>query len=255
MLAFAVSCVGLLLYLWISFGGTIPLAPQGYRFSVEFPDAVQLGTQADVRIAGVDVGKVVSVGLDPRTGLTRAVIQIDPKYAPRPADTRAILRQKSLLGETYVQLSFGNPHGRMLPDGGQLPEAQVAPTVDLDEILSTFDPATRHAFEVWMQQGGLALTGRGQDFNDAFAQLYPFATNVGAVLTVLRRDQAGDERAAARRRRGALGDQRLAVAPPGLHPQRQLPCSRRPRARTPSLRPRSARSRRSSCPRVRRSDG
>ena len=140
MIAFAASCVALLLFLWLSFGGSVPLAPQGYRISVEFNQAVQLGTQADVDIAGVTIGKVVSVGLDHRTGLTRAVLQIDPKYAPRPADTRAILRQKTLLGETYVELSFGNPRGPMLHDGAQLPQAQVAPTVQLDQILDTFDP-------------------------------------------------------------------------------------------------------------------
>ena len=42
MVAFAASCVGLLLFLWISFGGSIPLAPQGYRLKAEFGDAVQL---------------------------------------------------------------------------------------------------------------------------------------------------------------------------------------------------------------------
>jgi virulence factor Mce-like protein len=190
MVTFAGTCVALLLFLWLSFGGTIPLQPQGYRFTVEFPDAVQLGTQADVRIAGVNVGKVVSVAADPSTGLTRAVLEIDPAFAPRPDDTRAILRQKSLLGETYVELSFGNPRGPMLPDGGRLPEGQVAPTVQLDQILSTFDPITRRAFQVWITQTGIALTARGQDFNDAVAQLYPFATNVESVLTVLRRDQS-----------------------------------------------------------------
>jgi ABC-type transporter Mla subunit MlaD len=41
-----------------------------------------------------------------------------------------------------------------------------------------------------MQQGGIALTNRGEQFNQALAQLYPFATNVEAVLTVLRREGA-----------------------------------------------------------------
>ena len=188
MLVFALSCIGLLLFLWISFGGTIPLAAQGYRFNVEFSQAVQLGTQADVRISGVNVGSVVSVGLDRRTGLTKAVIQIDNQFAPRPADTRAILRAKTLLGETYVELSPGSQNGPKLPDGGTLPEAQVAPTVQLDQILNTFDPATRRAFQVWVQQDGIALTNRGEDFNAALAELYPFASNVDSVLTVLRRD-------------------------------------------------------------------
>lgn len=190
MVAFAASCVGLLLFLWISFGGSVPLAPQAYRFSVEFNQAVQLGTQADVEIAGVDVGRVVSVGLDRNTGRTRAVIEIFPSYAPRPADTRAILRAKTLLGETYVELSFGNPHGPMLGDGATLPQAQVAPTVQLDEILNTFDPKTRAAFKTWMQGSAVALSGRGEAFNAAFAELYPFATNVASVLAVLRRDHA-----------------------------------------------------------------
>ena len=190
MVAFAGSCVGLLLFLWISFGGTIPLAPQGYRLKAEFGDAVQLAQQSDVRISGVSVGKVVSVSLDKRTGLTKAVIQLDNKYAPRPTDTRAILRQKSLLGETYIELTPGSQNGPKLPDGGTIPRGQISPTVQLDQILSTFDPATRRAFSTWVVQDGQALTGRGQQFNAAIAQLYPFATNVEAVLSVLNRDDA-----------------------------------------------------------------
>ena len=62
--------------------------------------------------------------------------------------------------------------------------------MQLDQILSTFDPATRQAFETWMQQQGIALTGRGQDLNAALAELYPFATNVDSVLAVLNRDSA-----------------------------------------------------------------
>jgi phospholipid/cholesterol/gamma-HCH transport system substrate-binding protein len=190
MVAFTASCIGLLIFLWISFGGSLPFASQGYRFSVEFDQAVELAANAQVQISGVPVGAVVSVGLDHRTGLSRAVLQIDREYAPRPADTRAILRAKTLLGETYVELSPGNPRGKILPDGGSLPRAQVAPTVQLDQIFSTFDPTTRKAFETWMQQGGIALTNRGEQFNAAFAELYPFATNVDSVLTVLRRDSA-----------------------------------------------------------------
>jgi ABC-type transporter Mla subunit MlaD len=95
-----------------------------------------------------------------------------------------------LLGETYVELSPGSQNGPKLPDGGTLPHGRVAPTVQLDQILSTFDPATRQAFQTWMQQQGTALTGRGQDLNAALGELYPFATNVDSVLAVLRRDSA-----------------------------------------------------------------
>jgi phospholipid/cholesterol/gamma-HCH transport system substrate-binding protein len=190
MVAFAASCLGLLLFLWISFGGTTSLGPRGYEITAEFDQAVNLGSQADVRISGVNVGKVVSVSLDRHTGLTKAVMEIDPQFAPRPADTRAILRQKTLLGETYIELSPGSQSARKLRDGGRLPQAQIAPTVQLDQILSTFDPKTRAAFQTWMQQQGVALTGRGQNLNAALGELYPFATNVDSVLAVLNRDSA-----------------------------------------------------------------
>jgi phospholipid/cholesterol/gamma-HCH transport system substrate-binding protein len=190
MAAFTASCIGLLIFLWISFGGSLPFASQGYRFSVEFDQAVELASQASVDIAGVKVGHVVSLGLDHRTGLTRAVLEINGQYVPRPADTRAILRSKTLLGETYVELTPGSPAASKLADGGALPRAQVAPTVQLDQIFSAFDPTTRRAFETWMQQGGIALTNRGQQFNTALADLYPFATNVDSVLAVLNREGA-----------------------------------------------------------------
>ncbi|MCW3049898.1 MAG: virulence factor Mce family protein, partial [Solirubrobacterales bacterium] len=53
MVIFALSCFGLLLFLWLSFGGPVPLKPQGYRFKVAVPEATQLGLEADVREAGV----------------------------------------------------------------------------------------------------------------------------------------------------------------------------------------------------------
>ena len=53
MVAFAASCLGLLLFLWISFGGSTSLSPRGYEISAEFDQAENLGSQADVRISGV----------------------------------------------------------------------------------------------------------------------------------------------------------------------------------------------------------
>ena len=221
MVGFTASCVGLLIFLWISFGGTLPFNAQGYRFSVEFNQATELASNAEVEIAGVTVGHVTSVGLDHSNGLTRAVIQIDHQYVPRPAGTRAILRQKSLLGETYVQLSAGNPHGPKLRDGATLPPGQVAPTVQLDQILNTFDPRTRAAFATWMQQGGIALSNRGQQFNAAFA----------AAVSVRHQRQLGTGGAAtpavryldiaARWRPGVLGVVELSGRVAGVRPQHQ----------------------------------
>src|SRR5919206_3592819 len=124
MVFFALSCFGLLTFLWISFGGSVPLKPKQYELSVNFPEATTLAEAADVRIAGVTVGKVRSKRLDKGANRTRVVLKIDPKFAPLPKDTRAILRQKTLLGETFVELSPGHKSGGNLPDGGTLKDSQ-----------------------------------------------------------------------------------------------------------------------------------
>ena len=111
MAVFALSCFGLLLYLWVAFGGGFPLKPEGYRFHIRFGEATQLAQQADVRISGVPVGKVVKLELGPGQ-TTDATIQLDERYAPIPRDARAILRSKTLLGETYVELTPGQQERR-----------------------------------------------------------------------------------------------------------------------------------------------
>jgi virulence factor Mce-like protein len=186
MVAFALSCFGILVFLWLSFGGSVPLQPEGYRITVQFPEATQLAQEADVRISGVRVGKVKTREPNEKTGLTDAVLEIDSRYAPVPRDTRAILRQKTLLGETYVELSPGNRSSGMLKDGGELPRGQVAETVELDEILRTFDPVTRQRFSTWFDQQGIAARGRAGQINDALANLTPFAEDTDEVLRVLR---------------------------------------------------------------------
>lgn len=189
MAGFALSCFGLLLYLWVAFGGGFPLKPEGYRFHVRFGEATQLAQQADVRISGVPVGKVVKLELGPGES-TEATIQLDERYAPIPRDARAILRSKTLLGETYVELTPGDAGAGTLPEGGTLPDAQVSDTVELDEVFRSLDPVTRQSFQVWMQSVAEGLAGRGADLNSAFGNLAPFAQDTNELLEILVRDDA-----------------------------------------------------------------
>ena len=62
---FTLSCFGLILFLWIAFGGPIPLKPESYRITAYFPEATQLALESDVRIGGVSVGKVKEIELAP----------------------------------------------------------------------------------------------------------------------------------------------------------------------------------------------
>src|ERR1700744_1371430 len=159
MVAFALSVIGLTVFLWLSFGGTIPLTPRGYEFRVSFTNASQLADQADVRIAGVSVGKVIGKTLDPEHNRTMVTIQLNNKFAPVHKDARAILRTKTIAGEIYVQLTPGTPHSPTLPDGGLLPRGQVANAVQLDQIFNALDPTTRAAFRQWQPQISFRVSG------------------------------------------------------------------------------------------------
>src|SRR2546423_2560090 len=186
MVIFALSCFGLLTFLWISFGGSVRLKPKQYQLKIHFPEAQTVAEAAEVRIAGVPVGKVRSKALDKGGNRTTVVLKIDPKYAPLPKDTRAILRQKTLLGETFVELSPGSKSGGNLADGGTLANSHVEPTVELDEILRIFDPATKKAFRSWVQESSKTISGTApKDLNSALGNLAGFAQDGAAVLQVL----------------------------------------------------------------------
>src|SRR3954470_20265230 len=139
MVLFALSSFSLVLFLWLAFGGSGPLQPKGYRFPTSFAESGQLALEADVRISGVPVGRVKTITPDKQTGRADVVIQLQPRYAPLPSDAKAILRQKTLLGETYVELTPGHHGAHPIPENGELPASHVSDTVELDEILRSFD--------------------------------------------------------------------------------------------------------------------
>lgn len=194
MVLFALSCIGLLLFLWIEFGGTIPFGAQGYRFKVAFPYAQELATPAQVRIAGVPVGKVVSTQLAPQGNRTLATIQMNNQYAPIKRDTRAILRIKTILGETYVQLTPGTPNSPSLADGGTLPQGQVENAVQLDDIFNALNAPTRKAFQQWQVALGKAVRGNDQNLNFVLGNLPTFATDASTTTQVLDVQQAAVEK-------------------------------------------------------------
>jgi phospholipid/cholesterol/gamma-HCH transport system substrate-binding protein len=184
MATFTLSCFGLLLYLWSAFGGPVPLKPRGYQFKASFNEATQLAQEADVRISGVTVGKVKKIELGD-DGRTEATIEMDQKYAPVRSDSRGILRQKTLLGETYVEMTPGTRGAPLLPEGGKLETKNIESTVELDEIFRSFDPKTRKAFQVWQQEVAVGIAERGGAFSDALGQLEPFAVDTNEVLETL----------------------------------------------------------------------
>jgi len=189
MATFAMSCVGILLFLWLQFGGPIPLRPEAYNVEIAFPEATGLQKNLDVRASGITIGKVRNVEVDKTSSRTLATLAIDNEYAPLPKDMRAILRTKTLLGETFVELTQGTRGAPKIFDGGRLRDGQVAETVELDEIFQTYDPTTRQAIQLWQRELGAAVKGRGESLNNAFGNLPEFADSASDLLEVLHRQE------------------------------------------------------------------
>jgi phospholipid/cholesterol/gamma-HCH transport system substrate-binding protein len=185
IVGFALSCFGILLFLWITFGGPTPFKAKPYEIRVPFREATQLAEQSDVRISGVSVGKVQAIELTPDGEQALATIYLDDRYGPIPRGTRAILRTKTLLGETYVELTPGDSGGPDLADGATLPTGNVAESVQLDEIFRTFDSTTRAAFQEWQRQAAIAIQGNGQALSNGFAELEPTFTQFDRLFRVL----------------------------------------------------------------------
>ncbi len=220
---FTLSCIGLILFLWIAFGGPLPLAPEKYRFTAYFPEATQLAREADVRIGGVTVGKVKEIGLAPAderldgNDVAAALIELAPEFAPISKDARAILRQKTVVGETYVELTSGTepgsedgpllasvshgeavdlpedvePLGEPLEEDGSLGVQRTQEATQIDEIFNALDEETREAFQRWQQSAAVAIRDRGLALNDALGNLAPFITDASDTLEIL----AGQEEA------------------------------------------------------------
>lgn len=185
MVLFALTCFGLTLFMWLQFGGPVPFKAEGYRISTTFPEATQLSVEADIRIAGVAVGRVkkVTPGTD---GRSIAVLEVQRRFAPLPRGTKAMLRQKTLLGETYVSLTPPSKKGdALIPEGGSIPNADVGTTTELDEVFATFNPETRRYFQQWMQNGGKGLDGQGGNAGQALVELQMLVSDFSKVTRTL----------------------------------------------------------------------
>jgi len=122
MVAFAASCVGLLLFLWISFGGTIPFAAEGYRLSAEFNQAVELAPQSDIRISGVSIGKgrVGRARCPHRPERVRCFRSTASSHPARPTHGRPCAPNRCS-ARRFIELTPGTKTSPALPDGRRAP--------------------------------------------------------------------------------------------------------------------------------------
>ena len=174
----------------------MPLKPEGYRFTVHMPEAATLAEEADVRMAGVNVGKVKTKELD--KGGARTIVEVAARrsqYAPIPKDTQRDpapedAARRDLPGARAGQQDGGHA-GRRRRDWRT---RRSSTTVELDEIFTAFDQPTRQAFRDWVKElrrRDHEGTTASEDLNDAFGNFEGFAVDGAEVLQVLDEQNVG----------------------------------------------------------------
>lgn len=110
------------------------------EFRAEFADVSGLRTGDDVRVAGVQVGKVTSIEVNGERGDTAMVVFSLAEDQPLLSNTSLVMRYQNLLGQRYLSLVQPERRGDELEEGATVPIERTSPGFDLTALLNGFRP-------------------------------------------------------------------------------------------------------------------
>jgi phospholipid/cholesterol/gamma-HCH transport system substrate-binding protein len=106
-----------------------------YTVDAQFSNVGQLKERAPVKVAGVRIGQVQSIALEPGKDVADVSLSIDKKYAQIPVDSVAMIYTSGLLGDQYVGIQFGSAKN-YLAHGSHV--GLTKSTQPLEEMLGKF---------------------------------------------------------------------------------------------------------------------
>jgi len=151
---------------YLAFTKHIPFTGYGYTLNAVFSNGVNISTNSPVRIAGVDVGKVIEVGRDGDN--TRVKFTVEEAGRPIHDDAFAQIRPRIFLeGNFAVELDPGSPSASELDSGATIPASHTSTSVQLDEILTALQSPVRADLSRLLESFGTALTHKPNAAEDA----------------------------------------------------------------------------------------
>lgn len=165
--AFFTAMAVIFAVLWVNFGGSIPGITGGYSVTAALADTQNLVYDSEVRIAGVPVGKIR--GLERTADAVEVKLEIRGAAAPLHEGATVVLRAKTLIEETYLEVTDGT--GPAIPDGGRLPASAEQLSVKFDDLLDTLPLETREQLAGLVRKLGVATDGESQHLADTLAAL------------------------------------------------------------------------------------
>jgi virulence factor Mce-like protein len=134
-----------------------------YEVKALFAESVNVKERQPVRIAGVDVGKVVKVEHpEPGKPLVEVTMRIEDEGRPIHRDAQVKIRPRMFLeGNWFLEMSPGTDDSPELKDGGTIPVQQTASPVQLSQVFSVLEKDTRKNIQSIFREYGSALENEG----------------------------------------------------------------------------------------------
>ena len=142
---------------YLAFTKHVPFTSRGYEVNATFSNSANVALNSPVRIAGVDVGKVVKTERDGDN--TRVTFTVDSSGRPIHDDAFAAIRPRIFLeGNFFIELDPGSPSAAEMDSGGTIPVSRTSTAVQLDEILTALQAPVRADLSRLLESYGTALT-------------------------------------------------------------------------------------------------
>lgn len=180
VIVFALACLAGFIYLWTSAGGSIPglAGPERYRYTFRSNDVKNLISNGEVRIAGVQIGRVENA--EPVDGA--ALVTFTTKTPLHQGSTIRV-GLKNLVGSAFLDVVDGK--GSAIRSGSRLSAASVIPAVNVDELYQALDPKTRASLTASIRALDKGTAGRGDDLDSLVTGLGEIGDQGGTALSAL----------------------------------------------------------------------
>jgi len=151
---------------YLAFTGHVPFTGYGYTLKATFSNSANISKNSPVRIAGVDVGKVIETERD--GDATTVTFTVEGKGRPIHDDAFAEIRPRIFLeGNFFVDLDPGSPSAPEMDSGATIPVSRTSTGVQLDQILTALQSPVRADLSRLLESYGEALTHQPSAAEDA----------------------------------------------------------------------------------------
>lgn len=165
----AIAVIFLLIFTigpYLAFTGHVPFTSYGYELKATFSNSANVALNSPVRIAGVEVGRVISTSRDGNN--TTVTFTVDSTGRPIHTDAFAEVRPRIFLeGNFFIDLDPGSPSAPEMGSGDTIPVSHTSTAAQLDEILTALQSPVRADLSRFLEGYGEALTHKPSAAEDA----------------------------------------------------------------------------------------